>query len=229
MIMTDATKSDESRNVEGLTRAEFEKELRIGYQHANVRARERGRNAPINGLTVDQEREIAERVELNYPTAAQCPGCRAFDSGMAEVNFVQGCEGCAQRMRKANGIEGLKMNTNVAQGAKPVAWMVRIGDSDVWSYTQLESDADFYGKQSGLKYEKRPLYTAPTATLENGDGRDAWLLKLYEVLMQQNIVTSEESYLSLRCVGVPPTEAEFATVVQRTIDAALSQKAGEQQ
>jgi hypothetical protein len=72
-------------------------------------------------------------------------------------------------------------------------------------------------------------YTAPTAALENGDGRDAWLLKLYEVLMQQNIVTSEESYLSLRCVGVPPTEAEFATVVQRAIDAALSQKAGEQQ
>jgi hypothetical protein len=58
--------------------------------------------------------------------------------------------------------------------AVAVAWMVRIGDSDVWSYTQLESDADFYGKQSGLKYEKRPLYTAPAAALEKGDGRDAW-------------------------------------------------------
>jgi hypothetical protein len=69
----------------------------------------------------------------------------------------------------------------------------------------------------------------PTAALEKGDGRDAWLLTLYELLMQQNIVTSGESYLSLRCVGVPPTEAEFATAVQRAIDAALSQKAGEQQ
>ncbi|TDY26262.1 hypothetical protein B0G81_6772 [Paraburkholderia sp. BL6665CI2N2] len=48
-----------------------------------------------------------------------------------------------------------------------VAWMLRIGDSDVWTYTRLESDADFYGKQSGLKYEKRPLYAAPTAS-------DAW-------------------------------------------------------
>ncbi|MFL9943667.1 hypothetical protein [Paraburkholderia graminis] len=73
------------------------------------------------------------------------------------------------------------------------------------------------------------LRIAPTAALENGDGRDAWLLTLYELLMQQNIVTSGESYLSLRCVGVPPTEAEFATAVQRAIDAALSQKAGEQQ
>jgi hypothetical protein len=45
--------------------------------------------------------------------------------------------------------------------AEPVAWMIRIGDSNVCSYTQLESDADFYGKQSGMKYEKRPLYAAP--------------------------------------------------------------------
>ena len=44
---------------------------------------------------------------------------------------------------------------------------------------------------------------------------------LFEVLMQQNIVTSDESYLSLRCVGVPPTEEEFVQAVRRTIDAAI--------
>jgi hypothetical protein len=43
---------------------------------------------------------------------------------------------------------------------------------------------------------------------------------LFEVLMQQNIVTSDESYLALKCVGVPPTEKEFVQAVQRTIDAA---------
>jgi hypothetical protein len=32
----------------------------------------------------------------------------------------------------------------------------------VWSYVSPESDADFYGKQSGLKYEKEPLFTHPT-------------------------------------------------------------------
>ncbi|NYH21431.1 hypothetical protein [Paraburkholderia bryophila] len=67
----------EARNVEGLTRAEFESRLRIGYQHDNIRSRERGRDAPINGLTAEQEREIAERVELNYPVSGTfaCPIC----------------------------------------------------------------------------------------------------------------------------------------------------------
>lgn len=51
-----------------------------------------------------------------------------------------------------------------AQSAEPVTWALRIGDSPSWAYMQLESDADFYGKQSGLKYEKRPLYAAPQPT-----------------------------------------------------------------
>jgi hypothetical protein len=50
-------------------------------------------------------------------------------------------------------------------GDKPVAWRLRIGDSDLWSYTTTEADADFYGKQSGLRYVKEPLYpTSPTHT-----------------------------------------------------------------
>jgi hypothetical protein len=53
--------------------------------------------------------------------------------------------------------------------AEPVAWMIRIGDSNVWSYTQLESDADFYGKQSGMKYEKRPLYAAPQQPAQSAE------------------------------------------------------------
>jgi hypothetical protein len=112
---------------------------------------------------------------------------------------------------------------------EPVAWAV------YWGIGEMRPNSVHFEKQTATNVaaeiksntEIRPLYTAPIAAPENGDGRDAWLLKLYEVLMQQNIVTSEESYLSLRCVGVPPTEAEFATAVQRTIDAALSQKAGE--
>lgn len=95
--------TDEPRNVEGMTRAEFEHSLRIGYQHDNVR---RHVNASEHfKLTDAQQRDIAERVELNYPTIKACPGCHAFDSGMAEVAFVQGCEGCMKRMRIANGID----------------------------------------------------------------------------------------------------------------------------
>lgn len=41
---------------------------------------------------------------------------------------------------------------------EPVSWRIRIGDSDVWSYCTTESDADFYGRHSGLEYEKRAIY-----------------------------------------------------------------------
>lgn len=117
----------ELRNVDGLTREEFEHRLRVGYQHDNVRARERGRDAPLNCLTAEQEREIMERIELNYPTPKVCPGCHAWDLGMAEVNFIQDCAGCAERMRKAAGVYdrcevchgmegGIPGNENVVDG-----------------------------------------------------------------------------------------------------------------
>jgi hypothetical protein len=43
---------------------------------------------------------------------------------------------------------------------------------------------------------------------------------LWGVLMCQVVETSSESYLSLRCVGMPPTDDEFALAVNRAIDAA---------
>lgn len=48
----------------------------------------------------------------------------------------------------------------VASG-KAAAWRIRIGESDMWGYCETESDADFLGKQSGLKYEKQPLFRTP--------------------------------------------------------------------
>lgn len=41
---------------------------------------------------------------------------------------------------------------------QPVAWRISIGDSPDWSFTTDESQADFYGQQSGLKYVKEPLF-----------------------------------------------------------------------
>jgi len=50
---------------------------------------------------------------------------------------------------------------------KPIAWRIRLGDSDLWSYVDNEADADFYIKQSGLKkFGKEPLYAAPWGGLE---------------------------------------------------------------
>ena len=52
------------------------------------------------------------------------------------------------------------------QTAEPVAWRVRIGDSPTWGYCDAEWQADFYGRQSGLKYIKEKLYAAPVAETE---------------------------------------------------------------
>jgi len=45
--------------------------------------------------------------------------------------------------------------------ARPHSWLLRIGDSNVWTYCGGdESDADFYGQRSEMPYEKLALYTA---------------------------------------------------------------------
>ncbi len=63
--------------------------------------------------------------------------------------------------------------------SEPAAWRVQVGDSDIWGYIENESDADFHGKQSGLKYKKQCLYTTPQPSAE--DAKDAaryrWLKK----------------------------------------------------
>ncbi|HEX7892555.1 MAG TPA: hypothetical protein VF447_00095 [Terriglobales bacterium] len=100
-----APMADEPRNVEGMTRAEFQDHLRVCLQHDNVRRHERG----IPQMTQDEmDSEIRERVERSYPSSAydyspRCPGCAAFDSDASEVHFVQGCEGCKARMQKIAG------------------------------------------------------------------------------------------------------------------------------
>ncbi len=53
-------------------RAEYERMLRTGYQHDNVRRQERGL-ASSDELTQEQEREIAERVALKFPSDAPAP------------------------------------------------------------------------------------------------------------------------------------------------------------
>lgn len=134
----------EPRNVEGMTRAEFEAQLRVGYQHDNVRARGRGHDAPLNGLTADQQQEIAERVELSYPASAYnyppkaCPGCTAWDSGASEVHFIQGCEGCRARMAQANGTAAPQSaqtgRTHTTQPGESVMGIAlrQCGDESAW-------------------------------------------------------------------------------------------------
>lgn len=135
---------EEPRNVEGMTRAEFASHLRVCFQHDNVRARERGRDAPLHSLTTDQEREIAERVELSYPASAYnyppkaCLGCTAWDSGASEVHFIQGCEGCRTRMAQANGTAAPQSaqtgRTHTTQPGESVMGIAlrQCGDESAW-------------------------------------------------------------------------------------------------
>jgi hypothetical protein len=46
---------------------------------------------------------------------------------------------------------------------EPAGWQICIGNSPDWSWADSEAYADFYGKQSGLHYKKRPLYATPPA------------------------------------------------------------------
>jgi hypothetical protein len=73
-----------------------------------------------------------------------------------------------------------------AAGKEAVAWQVRRADGRIdgvpiqWeNCTQELYDATlatgrYAGYENGPQCEVRALYTAPTAALENGDGRDAW-------------------------------------------------------
>lgn len=57
----------EPRNVEGMTRAEFEKDIRYRHDYSNVLARERG-HAPMTQTQIDED--VRKRVERNYPSSA---------------------------------------------------------------------------------------------------------------------------------------------------------------
>lgn len=61
-----------------------------------------------------------------------------------------------------------------------VVWGIRIGASDSWGYTNNEEQADFLGKQSGLPYEKKPLYVAPVAAAPGIDLAERVLCVLIE-------------------------------------------------
>lgn len=47
------------------------------------------------------------------------------------------------------------------QAEKPVAWRVKIGDSDIWAFAKSKDDANWRVKQSGLRGVVEPLYVQP--------------------------------------------------------------------
>jgi hypothetical protein len=125
-------------------------------------------------------------------------------------------------------IEGVRaLESRVLAERKPVALKVE-AERTLFESTMRGLDVDLTRNECGYRcgatqaafngwlYCVEHRVTHPTP-----DDASVSVATLFEVLMQQNIVTSDESYLSLRCVGVPPTEEEFVQAVRRTIDAAI--------
>jgi hypothetical protein len=103
-------------------------------------------------------REIIEcsELKLSIPTdTMEQWAARHFDRGFAR--------GVAETLRK--------QEIALKAQSEPVAWRVQVGDSNIWGYVENESDADFHGKLSGLKYKKQSLYTTPQPSAE--DAKDA--------------------------------------------------------
>lgn len=101
-----------------------------------------------------------------------------------------------------------------SQAAEPYAYELHL-PNDEYSLVYAAYLAK-YATDEERACERLALYAAPVA--------DGVMAKLFQLLMHQYIATSDESYLYLRCVGVPPTEDEFVTAVQRAIDAAIAAK-----
>lgn len=50
---------------------------------------------------------------------------------------------------------------------------------------------------------------------------------LFDILMRKNIELTDEAYLSMRVVGVPPSEGEFVAALKKAIDAAIESQQGD--
>lgn len=83
----------------------------------------------------------------------------------AQDMATQGAEGFRNGYQAgyADAVKAVEVGKPAA-AQEAVVWGIRIGASDSWGYTNNEEQADFLGKQSGLPYEKKPLYAAPVAT-----------------------------------------------------------------
>lgn len=54
-----------------------------------------------------------------------------------------------------------------------VAWRLRYGDSNLWSYCDTKADADFYVRQANVRVEVQPLFATPPAPAGVKEMRDA--------------------------------------------------------
>jgi hypothetical protein len=139
--------------------------------------------------------------ETNLP----CPIC----------NGVEGCDHTVpERARAAS------TSANVAQGAEAKLEFMPV---DSMQHAIVYGSTEAIGAlKTRMERDYRIASLVPAPPAQTALTDDARLIDLFDVLMRQNIETSDESYLSLKCVGVPPTKVEFVAAVQCALTAAQS-------
>jgi hypothetical protein len=116
--------------------------------------------------------------------------------------------------QQAKRIAELEAQVTAAEKQEPVAWYVPDDRGNVYMTTGYSHEASQW-KQ--IYKEVIPLYAALLTEVAPNEA----LNELFEVLMRRNIKCGSEAYLTLRCVGVPPSKKEFA----RAIELAAKEKA----
>lgn len=101
-----------------------------------------------------------------------------------------------------------------SEGAReePVAWAIQIGDSDIWSYTASEKDADFYCQQPGLKFKKIPLYARPARIDYPAEPSESsveiarWLVEQNDPIGQNEVFILAKEILRIAHLSANPQE-----------------------
>jgi hypothetical protein len=135
-------------------------------------------------------REVAKSLRLVGLTEVD-EAADLIEQQSARIAEFERKERSTARLLCRHGYGKLCMDTaptdGAAAGKEAVAWQVRRADGRIdgvpiqWeNCTQELYDATlatgrYAGYENGPQCEVRALYTAPTAALEKGDGRDAWI------------------------------------------------------
>ncbi|KAA1012979.1 hypothetical protein FVF58_09295 [Paraburkholderia panacisoli] len=111
-----------------------------------------------------------------------------------------------ERAEDAEARTALASSDAQAEGGKseavPFGWIAR-NDFDIGDGVALVG--------AKVRDDDVPLYTAQPAECASRDVLKA----LFEVLMRRNIEITSEVYLTLRCVGVPPSKKEFVGAIEQ--------------
>lgn len=84
----------------------------------------------------------------------------------------------------------------------------------------LQEEFEKWAEPEGYSLERNSTRYVSPSTNATWIGWEAAATRsemLFEILMRRNIEITDEAYLSLRVVGVPPSEEEFVTNLRKAV------------